>query len=64
MLHLYIVAETIPSFSAICWIYGMKIQEALGYPIGLIASDWGGTPIEAWSSPDALKKCNMKEMPE
>ena len=26
-------------------------------PIGLIGSYVGGTPDEAWSSPDALKKC-------
>ena len=25
---------------------------------GLIDSDWGGTPIEAWSSIDALSQCN------
>ena len=26
-----------------------------------MATDWGGTPVEAWSSPDALKKCIKKE---
>ena len=28
---------------------------------GLIATDWGGTAIELWSSPDALAKCGVKE---
>ena len=28
-------------------------------PQGMIASNWGGTPVEAWSSPDALKKCGL-----
>ena len=27
---------------------------------GLIATDWGGTRVEAWSSPDALKKCQKE----
>lgn len=26
-------------------------------PIGLVASMWGGTPIEAWSTPEAMAKC-------
>jgi len=34
----------------------------LKYPIGLIASDWGGTPVEAWSSPDAIKQCKKEEI--
>ena len=25
-----------------------------------MASDWGGTPVEAWSSPDALSKCKKE----
>ena len=25
--------------------------------LGLVDTDWGGTPVEAWSSPDALAKC-------
>ena len=28
---------------------------------GLIATDWGGTAIELWSSPDALAKCGVKD---
>ena len=24
-----------------------------------MATDWGGTPVEAWSSPDALSRCNI-----
>ncbi len=46
-------------FSAACYLYGRHIYETLGYPIGLIATDWGGTPVEAWSSPDALKQCGI-----
>ena len=28
-------------------------------PLGLLATSWGGTRIEVWSSPDAIKKCPM-----
>ena len=48
-------------FSNICWFYGRdvftKLVASQPRPIGLIGSYVGGTPDEAWSSPDALKKC-------
>ena len=40
-----------------CWYFGRDIYESRNYPIGLMASNWGGTPDEAWSGPDALAKC-------
>ena len=46
-------------FSAVCWLYGKNIHKALNVPIGLLDTNWGGTPVEAWSSPDALAKCNI-----
>jgi sialate O-acetylesterase len=46
-------------FSAVCWLYGRQIHQALGgRPIGLIATSWRGTPIEFWSPPEALHDCN------
>lgn len=45
-------------FSATCWFFGKNLYDHLKYPIGLVDSDWGGTPVEAWSSHDALTKCN------
>ena len=51
-----------PSFtymSAVCWLYGRMVHEALGgRPMGLIATSWGGTPIEFWMPPAALHDCN------
>ncbi|CAF4384016.1 unnamed protein product [Rotaria socialis] len=45
--------------SAVCWLYGRMIHQALnGRPIGLIATSWGGTPIEFWMPPKALQDCN------
>lgn len=45
-------------FSAVCWFYGRDIYDQYKIPLGLISSNWGGTPDEAWSSPDALKMCS------
>jgi sialate O-acetylesterase len=46
--------------SAVCWLYGRMIHQALGgRPIGLIASSWGGTAIEVWMPPKALQDCNV-----
>jgi sialate O-acetylesterase len=46
--------------SAVCWLYGRMIHQALdGRPIGLIATSWGGTFIELWMPPKALQDCNI-----
>jgi len=49
-------------FSAVCWFTYRNVFNALAYsgdivPQGLVSNNWGGTPIEHWSSPDALAKC-------
>ena len=39
-------------FSAICWFFGRQISEGLSptgdVPVGLVASDWGGTALSQW----------------
>lgn len=46
--------------SAVCWLYGRMIHQALGgRPIGLIATSWGGTSIELWMPSKALQECNI-----
>jgi sialate O-acetylesterase len=46
--------------SAVCWLYGRQIHQALdGRPIGLIATSWGGTAIELWMPPKALQDCDI-----
>lgn len=44
-------------FSAVCYIFGTEMQSQLGYPIGLISDSIGGTNIQAWSTPEVIKKC-------
>lgn len=53
-------------FSAACWYFGTRIYDALNQsvPIGLVGTYWGGTRIEAWSSPAALASCNITVPPQ
>jgi sialate O-acetylesterase len=47
--------ETVRSFSATAFFFGRKLNSELNIPVGLIESAWGGTPSEAWTSPEVLK---------
>lgn len=40
--------QTVRSFSAVAYFFGNDLRKKLGVPIGLIADDWGGTPIQPW----------------
>lgn len=51
------ILGSLQTFSAVCWLYGKFLSQHFNYPIGLVETNWGGTRIEAWSSPDALKRC-------
>ena len=43
-------------FSAVGYFFGHELQQATGHPIGLLGTWWGGTPGQAWTSLDGLKK--------
>jgi len=45
--------------SAVCWFSGRDLYDFNKVPVGLISSNWGGTIIQAWSDPAALKKCGI-----
>ena len=40
--------QTMPTNSAVAYYFAKDLQKTLGVPIGIMESDWGGTPIEAW----------------
>ncbi|XP_078102720.1 sialate O-acetylesterase [Sander vitreus] len=48
-------------FSAVCWLFGRYLYKTLQYPIGLVESCWGGTPVEVWSSSRALQQCGLEQ---
>ncbi len=48
--------QTVANFSAVAYFFARNIQQKENVPIGLIESDWGGTPGEAWTSLAALSR--------
>ncbi len=47
---------TTGSFTAVGYFFAKDLQRTLNCPVGLINSSWGGTPIEAWTSLEALSR--------
>ncbi|MBN2105516.1 beta galactosidase jelly roll domain-containing protein [bacterium] len=46
---------TVPGFSAIGYLFGREIHQTQNVPVGLISMNWGGTDIETWISPAAIR---------
>lgn len=46
---------SVRTFSAAGYFFGRELSKMLGVPVGLIAANWGGTPIESWMSPVSLE---------
>jgi sialate O-acetylesterase len=40
--------DTVPGMSAVAYYFARDLQTKLKTPIGIIESDWGGTPAESW----------------
>jgi len=53
--------DALQYMSAVCFLYGRNIYDVTEVPMGMVSSDWGGTRVEAWSSPEALDSCNVPE---
>jgi sialate O-acetylesterase len=45
---------TVPNFSAVGYHFALNLRKALGVPIGMINTSFGGTPAEAWTPESAL----------
>ena len=56
-------ADRLGGMSATCFLFARSLQQlwqAAGQepvPLGLVDSDWGGTPVESWSTPESLASC-------
>jgi sialate O-acetylesterase len=46
---------TTGNFSAVGYYFAKDLHELLDVPVGIIGSNWGGTPIESWIGPEAYK---------
>lgn len=46
--------EKVPGFTAVGYFFGKMLRENLNVPVGLIHTNWGGTPAEAWTSTPTL----------
>lgn len=42
-------------FTAVGYFFALNLQKDLDVPIGLIGSNWGGTRIEPWTTPEGFK---------
>ncbi|MCF3649381.1 sialate O-acetylesterase [Synoicihabitans lomoniglobus] len=47
-------AATAGEFSAIGYFFAREVQAEIGVPIGLLNISWGGSPIERWTSAEAI----------
>jgi len=49
-----VTPQTIGDFSAACYFMARDLRQSEKVPFGLIDASWGGTPIDAWRTLDAL----------
>ena len=47
------------NFSLAGYFFGLRLQQVLNVPVGLINASWGGTPAEVWTPKELIEK-NME----
>lgn len=47
--------STAAECTAVGYFFAKEIESALNVPVGILQSDWGGTPVESWTPGSALK---------
>lgn len=48
--------QAVGDASAVAYFFARELYEVLGIPVGLLITDWGGTPIEAWMDEPTLRE--------
>ena len=48
--------EEMMQFSAVGYFFGKRLQQHLNAPVGLINSNWGGTPAEVWTPHERVEE--------
>ncbi|WP_425639154.1 sialate O-acetylesterase [Algoriphagus yeomjeoni] len=41
-------------FSAVAWFFAKRNNQEMKVPVGIIESNWGGTPVEGWTDAEIL----------
>jgi sialate O-acetylesterase len=54
--------KSVGGFSATAYLFGRRLHNTLGVPIGLISNAWGGSAIEGWIPKDVLAKNGHNEL--
>lgn len=52
-------SNTLKNFSAVAYYFGKVLNKELNVPIGLISSNWGGTPAEVWTPAELVESNNI-----
>ena len=52
---------SVANFSATAYFFAYNLTRAVNIPVGVIATDWGGTRVESWMPLSALKDCVTEE---
>jgi sialate O-acetylesterase len=56
--------EHVADFSAAAYFFGLRLNQALNVPVGLICSAWGGTRIEPWMSEAGIRNFDWVQLPD
>jgi len=54
-------SKALQFMSAVCFLTGRSMFDAVDVPMGLVASSWGGTPVEAWNPQETLDSCGVPD---
>jgi sialate O-acetylesterase len=55
------IGDNILDFSAVGYFFGQYLRKHVDVPIGLISTNWGGTVVQTWMSPDAINQYDVYE---
>lgn len=53
--------DQVAMFSAVAYLFGRRLTEALDVPVGLITSNYGGSRIESWMDAETIAKFAPKD---
>lgn len=55
-------SESVANFSAVGYLFGKRLQNALNVPIGLIDNSWGASSAEAWVPRETLEAAGVYDV--